>query len=157
MDIIQSGPPQTGRIAGFLQERNTAVVARRGSLVSALDQPALVAWEDSRVAGVLTYLISGRECEVLTLHTADRWRGTGTGLLAQLERIVVTRGCDRIWLITTNDNVDALRFYQRRGFRLVSVEPGAVDEARRRLKPQISRHGNYGIPLRDELLLERRL
>jgi hypothetical protein len=60
-------------------------------------------------------------------------------------------------LITTNDNVDALRFYQRRGFRIVAVHPGAVDVSRRELKPQISEIGDYGIPIRDELVLERSL
>ena len=63
-------------------------------------------------------------------------------------------GCTRLWLVTTNDNVDALRFYQRRGFRLRALRPGAVDEARRELKPEIPEIGDHGIPLRDELELE---
>ena len=58
-------------------------------------------------------------------------------------------------LTTTNDNVDALRFYQRRGFRLVALRPGAVDDARARHKPAIPGTGAHGIPLRDELDLER--
>jgi hypothetical protein len=58
-------------------------------------------------------------------------------------------------VLTTNDNVDALRFYQRRGFRLAELHPGAVDEARARLKPEIPRVGDHGIPLRDELMLEK--
>jgi hypothetical protein len=53
--------------------------------------------------------------------------------------------------------VDALRFYQRRGFRLVALHPGAVDDSRRRLKPEIPELGEYGIPIRDELVLEREL
>jgi ribosomal protein S18 acetylase RimI-like enzyme len=59
-------------------------------------------------------------------------------------------------VLTTNDNVDALRFYQRRGFRLVELRPGAVDAAREVLKPEIPRAGAYGVPLRDELVLEMR-
>jgi hypothetical protein len=62
-----------------------------------------------------------------------------------------------VWLVTTNDNLVALRFYQRRGFRLSALRPGAVDEARRRLKPAIPDAGAFGIPLRDELELELRL
>jgi len=54
----------------------------------------------------------------------------------------------------TNDNVNALRFYQRRGFRLAELRPGAVDQSRRR-KPEIPRVGDYGIPLRDEIDLTR--
>ena len=61
-----------------------------------------------------------------------------------------------MWLLTTNDNLDALRLYQRHRFRLVEVRPGAVDLARR-AKPSIPAVGAYGIPLRDELILERDL
>jgi hypothetical protein len=59
-----------------------------------------------------------------------------------------------VWVVTTNDNVDALRFYQRRGYRLASVDAGAVDRARAALKPAIPEVGAHGIPLRDELELE---
>ncbi len=66
------------------------------------------------------------------------------------------RGCGTLWCTTTNDNVDALRLYQRRGFRLVRLRPGAVEESRL-VKPEIPRVGAHGIPLRDELDLERPL
>ena len=61
-----------------------------------------------------------------------------------------------MWLVTTNDNLDALRVYQRRGFRLAELRAGAVDAARA-LKPSIPVTGRYGIPLRDELILVRPL
>jgi ribosomal protein S18 acetylase RimI-like enzyme len=64
-----------------------------------------------------------------------------------------TQGCHRLWLITTNDNTHALRFYQRRGFRIVAIHVGAIDESRR-LKPEISAVGLDGIPIRDEIELE---
>ena len=63
----------------------------------------------------------------------------------------------RLWLVTTNDNLDALRFYQRRGFRVADVRPGALDDARRSLKPTIPEVGRFGIPIRDEIILERRV
>ena len=66
-------------------------------------------------------------------------------------------GARRLWLITTNDNVDALRFYQRRGFRLARVHAGAVDRSRATLKPAIPEIGAHEIPLRDELELEMRI
>jgi hypothetical protein len=62
-----------------------------------------------------------------------------------------------MWLVTTNDNLEALRFYQRRGFVLSALRAGAVDEARRELKPMIGRVGNFGIPIRDEIELEARM
>ncbi len=57
-------------------------------------------------------------------------------------------------MVTTNDNLEMLRFAQRRGFVLSDLRPGAVDDSRRRLKPQIGEIGAHGIPLRDELELE---
>ncbi len=58
------------------------------------------------------------------------------------------------WLTTTNDNLEALRLYQRRGFRLVALRPSAMDEAWRTLKPELPMIGAHGIPMRDELDLE---
>ena len=66
------------------------------------------------------------------------------------------RGCSRVWFITTNDNVDAIRFYQRRGFTIAAVHVNALAESRR-LKPSIALVGNYGIPIRDEIEFEMML
>jgi ribosomal protein S18 acetylase RimI-like enzyme len=104
---------------------------------------------------VLTYVLDGDDCEVLTLHAAERFGGAGTALIEAVERLAADAGCARLWLITTNDNVDALRFYQRRGFRLVALHRGAVNDSRARLKPEIPRIGEHGIELRDELELEK--
>jgi hypothetical protein len=65
------------------------------------------------------------------------------------------QGCTRLWVITINDNVGALRFYQRRGFCLVKPHRGAVDRSRASLKPESPPAGAYGISLRDEIELER--
>jgi GNAT superfamily N-acetyltransferase len=139
----------------FLAERHALNVARLGRIEHPLDHPALVAERDGTLAGVLTYVLDGDDCEVLTLHAAERWGGTGTALIEAVERLAADAGCARLWLITTNDNVDALRFYQRRGFRLAALHRGAVDDSRARLKPEIPRIGEHGIELRDELELEK--
>jgi len=140
----------------FLDERHTAEVARLGEVERALDHPALIAeHDDGSLAGVLTYVLRGDQCEILTLHATERHAGAGTELLNAVEQVAAERGCRRLWLLTTNDNVDALRFYQRRGFRLAQLHPGGVDEARAALKPEIPATGEYGIPLRDELVLDK--
>jgi ribosomal protein S18 acetylase RimI-like enzyme len=141
-------------VGAFLERWYSSVVARRGELLRPLDHPELVAEDSSgRLLGVLTYVVRGDECEVLTLHADERRRGVGTALLDEVRRIAADAGCRRLWLITTNDNVDALRFYQRRGFRLAALHAGAVDESRARLKPSIPEVGDYGIAIRDELEL----
>jgi GNAT superfamily N-acetyltransferase len=145
------------RVGAFLAENHSDRVARLGRLEHPLQHRALVAERDGALAGVLTYVIHGDECEILTLHAAESWRGTGTALIDGVERVAAEHGCRRLWLITTNDNVDALRFYQRRGFRLARLNPGAIDEARTRLKPEIPEVGDYGIPIRDELVLDKEI
>jgi ribosomal protein S18 acetylase RimI-like enzyme len=148
--------PDTGWAESFLVEHfGGRMLARRGELVDALALPGFVAERGGSPVGLLSYRVDGRECELAAIATSDRHRGVGTALLAAL--VDEVRGCERIWLVTTNDNLDALRFYQRRGFVLAALRPGAVDLARERLKPQISRTGAYGIPLRDELELELRV
>jgi GNAT superfamily N-acetyltransferase len=136
MDVRPSRPEDG--VEAFLAERNADRVARLGELEDALAHPHLVAhYHDGTLAGVLTYVLGGDECEVLTLHALHRHRGTGTALLNAIEALARDAGCTRLWLITTNDNVDALRFYQRRGFRLAKLHAGAVDAARARLKARI--------------------
>ena len=71
-------------------------------------------------------------------------------------RLAKKAGCSRIWLITTNDNLHALGFYQRRGFVIKAVHPNALDRSRE-LKPSIPLISENGIPLRDEIELEMSL
>jgi GNAT superfamily N-acetyltransferase len=129
--------------------------ARRGELIDVLALPGFVAERNGRPVGLLTYRSDEDECELAFIVSLEPHGGIGTALLAALRREVAD--CARIWLVTTNDNLDALRFYQRRGFVLSALRPGAVDDSRRRLKPRISPTGSFGIPLRDEIELELRL
>ena len=143
----------------FLARHNSLRVARLGELVHPLDHPAFVAEAaGGQLLGMLTYVPGQhwQQCEILTLHAGEQWHGAGTALIEAAGQLARRQGCTRLWLITTNDNVDALRFYQRRGFCLVRVHRGAVDRSRASLKPEIPPAGAYGIPLRDEIELERR-
>ena len=140
-------------IESFLAEHHSTRVARRGEIVRPIDHPMLIAESDGEAGGLLTYIVAGAECEILTLHATRQWAGAGSALIAAVRDLAAERGCRRLWVLTTNDNVDAVRFYQRRGFRLSALRPGAVDDARRRLKPEIPELGDHGIPIRDEIEL----
>lgn len=148
---------ETPAVADFLRRRHSDVVARLGRLERPLDHPALVAEQDGELAGVLTYVLAGASCEILTLHAAQQRRGIGSALVGAVEQLARENGARRLWVLTTNDNVDALRFYQRRGFRLTELHAGAVTTSRRRIKPAIPHIGDHGIPIRDELVLEKPL
>jgi N-acetylglutamate synthase-like GNAT family acetyltransferase len=157
MPVREATAADAVTVAEFLERHSSLVVARHGELVDATRHPALVAEDAGRLAGVLTYVVTDSDCEVLTLHAEPPGSGVGSELIEAVAHVASGRGCVRLWLITTNDNVDALGFYQRRGFRLTGVHPGAVDRSRRELKPQIPELADNGIPIRDELDLERRL
>ena len=150
IEVRERGPADERAAREFLAEHGAARVARLGTLERPAEHPALLAVRGDELSGLLTYVVADGSCEILTIHAAEQWSGIGTALVDAAER-----GCGRLWVLTTNDNVDALRFYQRRGFRLAELHPGAVDEARARLKPEIPRVGDHGIPLRDELVLEK--
>ena len=157
VELHPAGPDDRPALESALRGWNALRVARRGELVDALDHPAVLAWSDGELAGVATYVPGADACELLTLHAVDRLHGVGTALVAAVRQIARDAGCRRLWVVTTNDNVDALRFYQRRGFRLVTLRPAAVDRSRVALKPEIPQDGAYGIPLRDEIELELEL
>lgn len=131
-----------------------AVVITRGARHEPAKLPGFVAFKDSLPVGLATYRIDGRQCELITLHAISQWSGIGSELISHVEAAARNAGCSRVWLITTNDNVDALRFYQRRGYMLAAVHPNALQHSRL-LKPSIPLIGKYGIPLRDEIELER--
>jgi ribosomal protein S18 acetylase RimI-like enzyme len=115
--------------------------------------PGFVAIVEGRREGLLTYRMDGGDCEIVTLASRVEGRGVGTALIDSVIGEARRAEARRVWLITHNDNVDALRFYQRRGFRLVRVDQGAIDRARN-LKPQIPEIGRDGIPMHDEVELE---
>jgi ribosomal protein S18 acetylase RimI-like enzyme len=130
-------------------------VARKGELVGVRGLPALIAIEDGDIAGVLAYAVRGDECEVVSLHAVDPGHGTGRALMDAVLEVAVAEGCRRLWLVTTNDNTRALRFYQRWGMDVSALHHGAVDAARRDLKPSIPVRGRDDIPMRHEIELER--
>ncbi len=157
MVVREATAADSEAVEEFLDRHGSIVVARHGELVDARQHPALLAEDDGHLTGMLTYVVAGPDCEILTLHADPPRSGVGTELIEAVAEEAGARGCERLWLVTTNDNVDALRFYQRRGFRLAGLHPGAVDRSRRELKPQIPEVADNGIPIRDELDLERRL
>jgi DNA-3-methyladenine glycosylase I len=112
-----------------------------------------VALEGDAWVGLITYLFSGAECEIVSIDSTREGQGIGTKLMDAAVAEARQRNCRRVFLVTTNDNLNALAFYQKRGFEMVKVNRGAVDESRK-IKPSIPLIGMYNIPLRDEIELE---
>ena len=146
-------------VARYMEQAwGSTQMVTRGKLVYAHLLPGLVAEHppmnpDPGPLGLLTYHLEGEDCEIISLNSLEEGRGVGTGLVEALLQQAQADQWHRLWLIATNDNLNALRFWQRRGFVLVSVYRNAVEQARR-VKPQIPVIGSYGIPIRDEIELE---
>jgi GNAT superfamily N-acetyltransferase len=102
---------------------------------------------------LVTFVVGPDGCEIVSLNSLVQGMGTGTALIDAVAEEAAHRGCRRVFLSTTNDNLDALGFYQRRGFQLAGLLLGAVNESRRE-KPGIPQIEHRGIPIRDEIILE---
>jgi len=144
--IVSRGKAVYGHLLpGFIAER-TPAEAQEGAAEGEAVAPENV--------GLITVHIGDKECEITTLDSLDESIGVGSALVEAVENWAQEAGIPRLWLVTTNDNLDALKFWQKRGYELVSVHRNAIADARR-IKPQIPITGLNGITIRDEIELEK--
>lgn len=141
-------------IKNFYKERwGSFRVVTRGVLHDVPRLPGFMAWKNGIRVGLLTFHIVDNKFEIVTLDSLEQNIGVGSALISKAVAFARQKYCQAVWLITTNDNMPALRFYQKRGFHLVAVHRNALDDSRN-LKPEIPQIGLYDIPLRDEIELE---
>jgi GNAT superfamily N-acetyltransferase len=141
-------------IADFMVEHwGAEIVVSRGVAHTGADLPGFVAEIDGERAGLLTINIAGKDCEIVTLDSLREGMGIGSALIDAARRAAIDAGCGRLWLITTNDNLNMIGFGQKRGFELAAVHRGAISTSRK-IKPQIPEIGIDGIPIRDEIEME---
>ena len=129
-------------------------IVSRGRKIYAAELDGFIAKDDAgKNIGLVTYETICDQCEIVTLDAFEKFSGVGTALIEAVKDAIKPAGVKRLWLITINDNLDAIRFYQRRGFTIAAVHVGSLDHSRE-LKPSIPTVGLYGIPLRDEIEFE---
>jgi len=128
-------------------------IVTRNTIHDAAEVPGFIAEQEKKPVGIILYNIKDNDCEIVLLASFTKRMGIGSALIDCVKRVALLQGCRRVWLITTNDNTPALRFYQKRGFTLVAVYRDAIAESRK-LKPEIPLVGFDGIPIRDEIELE---
>lgn len=148
-------PQDRNWVADKLDEHwgSTRMVSR-GQLHYAHTLPGFAILDENETPhGLITYRIDGDECEIITINSFNEGIGVGGALIDAVKEAAEANECRRVWLITTNDNLTALRFYQKRNFELVQIHRGAV-AASRKLKPEIPLVGQDDIPIRDEIELE---
>lgn len=141
----------------LLTERWTAPeIMLDDEMVDASRLPGYVAYDGDELVGLVTLIKRDGEWEILTLDSINRWGGVGSQLLDAVSTEARQLNVPRLTVRTSNDNLDAFRFYQRRGFRLEKIGQGVIDRERE-LKPGIPLRGDYGIEIHDEVLFARTL
>jgi ribosomal protein S18 acetylase RimI-like enzyme len=153
-EVKPTGADDRSWMAGMLRRwwGSTEMVSR-GRLWNLLELPAFAAWRGGDPVGLVTYRFDGEECEITSLNSGFEGIGIGSALIDAVAGEARRRGCRRLWLITTNDNLHAIGFYQRRGFDIGALHRNALDESRK-IKPEIPRVGLNGIPLLHEIEFE---
>jgi ribosomal protein S18 acetylase RimI-like enzyme len=141
-------------VLGRLQDAfGDATVARKGASIDASVLPGFVATEDGRPLGLLTYEAVRGEFEVVAIISVEEGRGIGRALMDAARDYAVSAGYPRFWLVTTNDNTRAIRFYQLWGMDLCAFYRRGA-RCSRRAKPSLPEQGVDGIPLEHELEFE---
>ena len=141
-------------VTNFIQDQwGSNRVVSKGRMFDPSELEGFAAVADEKVVGLVTFRVERDECEVVTLNSLSEGTGTGSSLLNAVRDTAIKARCRRLWLITTNDNLSALRFYQKWGLRITAIYPNALERSRM-LKPEIPLLGKEGIPIRDEIELE---
>ena len=126
----------------------------RGEIIDGTKLDGFLLQENNTIIGLVTYTFYGDICEIVSIDSKKENMGIGTALLKEVEKIAIDNECKKMRLVTTNDNMRALQFYQKRGYCLTKLYPNAMEEVRK-VKPNIPELGDNDIPLRDEIELEK--
>ena len=109
--------------------------------------------DDNKIVGLLTYHVKDNQCEVVSIDSLMPNQGIGSILIKRIIEIAKKNKYSRLWLMTTNDNTDSMRFYQKNGFVFKAIHINAIEKSRK-LKQNIPKLGYYDIPIRDEIEFE---
>lgn len=131
----------------------TTKMILRGEEIDMTAVEGIVISENGEIIGLLTYIVYDDTLEITSLDSLRENQGIGTMLLERVTSIAKEAGCKKIVVVTTNDNIKAIRFYQRRGYDMAHLYRNAL-EVSRKLKPEIPLIGENGIPLRHEIEFE---
>lgn len=157
MEIIEITEKDRKNIKQFLEERwFSSQICVREEIIDADKLDGYVVYENQKIVGLVTYRIYKNVCEIISLDSVIENKGIGTILIEKVKEKAINSACQRLILITTNDNLKGLGFYQKRGFRLSKIYKDSMDNVRK-IKPEVPEIGENNIPLKDEIELEIKL
>lgn len=155
MEIVKIDEVLKDRVRRFIVDNwGSEIIVSKGKVHKIDVLPGFVALENEKIQGLITYHIEKGECEIVSLDSLIENRGIGSELIAGVERAAVELECKRIWLITTNDNIRAMKFYQKRGYDMCGLHLNAVHRARE-IKPEIPKVGFHGIYINHEIEFQK--
>ena len=139
----------------FLREFGDRQLVAGGEPVSVDEGQLLVGETEEGVAGALAWRQMEGALHIIALAADPLWQRSGLGgyLLAEAEMLARRTSLPRVLVTITNDNIPALYFYQRRGYRISAVLADSVTSQPRNR----NRSGFAGIPIRDEIQLTKDL
>jgi GNAT superfamily N-acetyltransferase len=151
MEYIEKTQNENRAVSDIIKGWGSDILVIRGIAYKANDLDGVLVYENSKIIGLGLYRIKN-DCEIILLETFIQNKGIGTKILEKIKEIAKTKNCKRIWLITSNENINAIKFYQKRGFHISNIYLNAMEEARN-IKPEIPKFSN-GIEIRDEIEFE---
>lgn len=141
------------KLSEEIKDFGGSIVISRGQVHSLDTLPGYVVLFGDEIKGLIIYHIYDDDCEIVSLNSKVEDQGIGTKLIDLVIAKARESSCRRVWLITSNDNIRAIRFYQKRGFDIKAVHQNAITEARK-IKPSIPLIGFEGIHVRHEVEFE---
>ena len=137
----------------LINEWESTNIIIRGKIIDGTKLNGFVAVRDNEIIGLITYIIDNNECEIVSLNSFEENKGVATKLINVVKEIAIKEKCSRLKLITTNDNIRGIEFYQKRGFVFANIYINAIENSRK-LKPEIPIYAENGLPIRDEIEFE---
>jgi ribosomal protein S18 acetylase RimI-like enzyme len=137
----------------MMEEWGAEIIVVHGEVFRPVELPGFAACAGEEILGLLTFRMDADACEIMTLNSWREGAGIGSALIEAARQAAGRGKCRRLFLVTTNDNTAALRFYQKQGFTIAAVRLNVMEQSRK-IKPEIPPTGEDGIPIRDEIELE---
>ncbi|KGN00050.1 GNAT family N-acetyltransferase [Clostridium botulinum] len=145
------------KVITFIEENwSSSIMIFRGKVHNIAKLPGYLYIINGEIQGLITYEIEDEKCEIVSLDSLNENKGIGSNLIEKVIETANYKKCKEVWLITTNDNIRAIRFYQKREFDMSNIYINAVNEARK-LKPEIPLRGYDDIPILHEIEFKKDL
>jgi N-acetylglutamate synthase-like GNAT family acetyltransferase len=149
MEFIEKTEKDNKAVSEIIRGWGSSILVTRGKTYRAQDLDGVLVYEEEKIIGLGLYNIEKEDCEIVLLETFVQNKGIGTKIIEKIKENAKKKNCKRVWLITDNSNINALKFYQKRGFHISNIYLNAMEESRR-IKPEIPMFYD-GIEIRDEI------